>query len=212
MRIGATVLLAVIVAAMTAAPALAHVTVDPSTADKGATVKLVFTVPNEKSNASTVKVAVQFPVDHPIALLSVKPKAGWTVDVTTTPLKSSLQTEHGPVDAVVSEVVWQGGSIGPGQFDDFEVDANPLPSEAQVLVFPTTQTYSDGSTDEWSQQTFKDQATPEKPAPQLVISADKTKKAASTSNTQLLAGAALIVGIAALVIGGLAYVNVRRWR
>lgn len=205
-------LLTAVVATITAAPALAHVTVDPSAADKGETAKLVFTVPNEKADVDTVKVTIQFPTDNPIASLSVKPKAGWTVTVNTTPLKSPLQTVHGQVTQTVSQVVWQGGTIGPGEFDDFEVDAAPLPNQAEVMVFPTTQTYSDGSTDEWSQQTFKDQAAPAKPAPQLNINSDKTKKSSSSNNTQLLAGAAMIVAIAGLVIGGLAYINVRRWR
>jgi len=59
-----------------AAPALAHVTVNPSEAQQGGFEKLTFRIPNEMDNANTVKLDVQIPTDHPIPSVSVQPKTG----------------------------------------------------------------------------------------------------------------------------------------
>ncbi len=62
-----------------AAPAFAHVTVDPESVPKGTgDVVLSFRVPNEEDNANTIKVDMQLPTDHPIASVDVRPTPGWT--------------------------------------------------------------------------------------------------------------------------------------
>ena len=50
-----------------AAPASAHVTVNPREATKGSFAKLTFRVPNERPDSGTTKLEVSFPVDHPLA-------------------------------------------------------------------------------------------------------------------------------------------------
>ncbi|NUO98136.1 MAG: DUF1775 domain-containing protein, partial [Nonomuraea sp.] len=65
-----------------AMPALAHVTIQPGTAEQGGFTKVAFRVPNERDNASTTKIEVSFPADHPLAFVSVKPVPGWDVKVT----------------------------------------------------------------------------------------------------------------------------------
>src|SRR5207244_7767942 len=64
-----------------AGPAWAHITVDPSTAPKGAEVTLGFRVPNEEATASTVKVQIFFPSDHPILGVDPEQAPGWTDQV-----------------------------------------------------------------------------------------------------------------------------------
>ncbi|CAM5352713.1 Membrane protein OS=Streptomyces microflavus OX=1919 GN=Smic_40250 PE=4 SV=1 [Streptomyces microflavus] len=57
-----------------AGPAAAHVSVQPQgEAAKGGYATLNFKVPNERDQASTVKVEVNFPADHPLS--SVTPEA-----------------------------------------------------------------------------------------------------------------------------------------
>ena len=64
----ATVVLAVAgVVLAVAAPADAHVTVNPNTATPGGYTKVTFRVPNETDNADTTKLEVAFPADQPIA-------------------------------------------------------------------------------------------------------------------------------------------------
>lgn len=62
--------------ALIAGPASAHVTVNPNSATQGGYTKLTFRVPNEKDSASTTKLEVVIPTDHPIASISTKPVAG----------------------------------------------------------------------------------------------------------------------------------------
>lgn len=217
MRLGATVGLAIGVLVLWAGPALAHVTVDPSQAPKGSDTKLTFGVPNETAAANTVKFDVKFDENHPIASVSVKPSAGWTAQVIMKSLKAPLQTDNGQVTQAVSEIVWTGGTIAPGQFDEFEVSVGPLPSDVDLLLFPAVQTYSDGTEVSWIQQSFAGQPEPDHPAPELRLTAAATaaKKAntsSSSSNTKTLAIAAFLVGSAGLGIGSWAWWNVRRWR
>jgi len=214
-RLGATIAIAVGVLVLCGAPAFAHITVDPSQAAKGGEVKLTFRVPNENATASTVKFDVKFDENHPLATVDVKPKAGWTPQVITTPLKAPLQTDDGQVTEAVSEIIWTGGTIGPGQFDEFEVTAGPLPTSVDVLLFPAIQTYSDGTQVSWIQQTFEGQPEPDHPAPELKLfslTSSKKSSSSSTNNTKTLAIAAFVVGLAGVGIGGWAWINVRRWR
>ncbi|MFD0660404.1 DUF1775 domain-containing protein [Thermocatellispora tengchongensis] len=44
-----------------ALPALAHVTVNPGTAEQGGFTKVAFRVPNERDDASTTKLEVELP-------------------------------------------------------------------------------------------------------------------------------------------------------
>src|SRR3954469_4389073 len=191
-RLGAAAALAITVVVLAATPALAHVNVDPDSAPKGGFVKLTFRVPNEEDSADTVKVDLKFDDNHPIASVAVKPKAGWTVDVRKTTLKAPLQTADGQVTQAVSEITWSGGKIAPGQFDEFEVSVGPLPADADVLLFPTVQTYSDGSEVSWVQQAFEGQPEPDHPAPQVKLtsatgSSGKNKSSSTSSSTKTLA-------------------------
>src|SRR4051812_21377090 len=206
-RLAAAMAVGVAVLTLGAAPALAHIVVSPSEATKGSFTRLAFQVPNESETADTVKVDVQFSTDHPIASVSVQPKTGWTVDVKKTTLASPLETDDGEATEAVSEIVWSGGKIGPGEFDEFVVSAGPLPSDAEVLVFPTIQTYSDGTESKWIQQTFAGQPEPDSPAPQLALTSAKAaakKTSSSSSNTtKYVAVAGVILGAAGLAVGGL---------
>ena len=62
----------------------AHVTVDPPSVPRGTgDVVLTFRVPNEMAQASTVGLRVQFPTDHPIAVVSPEAQSNWTAQETT---------------------------------------------------------------------------------------------------------------------------------
>src|SRR5437868_11424106 len=133
----AAVIAAAAAVVITAGPAAAHVTVNPSEAEQGGTAKLSFRVPTESATANTVKVEVQFPTDTPIAVVDVQPKAGWTYTVTATKLATPIKSDSGDVSEVVSLITWTGGSIKPGEFDEFDVAVDPLPTNATSLVFKT---------------------------------------------------------------------------
>jgi uncharacterized protein YcnI len=165
------VLAALAALAALAVPASAHVSVNPNTATKGGFAKLAFRVPNERANAGTTKLLVSFPTDHPIASVSVRPKAGWTYKVTTSKLATPIQAHGEPVTEAVSQIEWTGGRIAPGEFDEFEVSAGPLPEAADTLVFKAVQTYSDGTVVRWIDVRTPGGPAPDHPAPVLTLTA-----------------------------------------
>jgi uncharacterized protein YcnI len=203
-----------------AAPAAAHVTVNPGTAQQGGFPKLTFRVPNEMDKATTTTVEVDFPQDTPIPSVSVKPLPGWTPTVTTAKLATPIKDDDGnDVTQAVSKIVWKADSpaaaVQPGQFQEFDVSAGPLP-KADQIVFKALQTYSDGTIVRWIEIPQAGQPEPEHPAPILKLtsgdSTDNADAAAAPSGGSSSGGAGVGLGIAALVLalaglalGALAY-------
>jgi uncharacterized protein YcnI len=172
-RAGAVTALAAAGVLAAAGAASAHVTVHPDSYAKGATDGVLsFRVPNEEDTASTTKVQVFLPTDHPVlgALVS-PPRDGWTAKVTNTKLKTPVKTDDGTITDAVSEITWTGGKIGPGQYEDFDVAFGQLPDNADQLVFKTLQTYSDGKTVRWIEEPQSGGDEPENPAPVLKLTA-----------------------------------------
>jgi uncharacterized protein YcnI len=166
-----------------AGPAFAHITVNPSSAPAGGAAELTFRVPNEESKAYTVKVDVQIPTDHPIAQLLVKPVTGWTATVKTITLKKPLVTDDGTFNQAVSEVIWAGGKILPGQFQDFSVSADPLPAGVSSMTFKAIQTYSNGDIVRWIDVSQPGQPAPAHPAPVLTLTTSTTPATTSASSS-----------------------------
>jgi uncharacterized protein YcnI len=203
--VGALVLVGVF-----AAPAFAHVTVSPDTALQGADQVLVFSVPNESDTASTTTVEVAFPEDHPIATASVLPVPGWTAKINMTKAATPIKTDSGTSTDQVANVTWTGGTIAPGQFQQFTVNVG-LPADGTSLAFKTVQTYSDGTIVRWVDLTTPGGAEPANPAPIVTL----TKTAETTTATTAPAAvaknvatssdvdSAKTIGIIGIVLGGL---------
>jgi uncharacterized protein YcnI len=189
--------LACVLLACAAASASAHVTVNPSSAEKGGFAKLSFRVPTESPTASTNRLEVTFPADHPVAFVSVKPHAGWTYMLTKTRLATPLQSDDGAVTEAVSKIVWTGGTIAPGQFDEFDVSVGPLPKDTDTMVFKAVQGYSDGSVVRWIDPTTPGGTEPAHPAPVLHLtdpaSASPSPAASASPSASPSTGAAVVV-------------------
>jgi uncharacterized protein len=202
---------AAMVVLLSASIAQAHVTVQPDQADTEAFVVESVRVPNEQDDASTNKVAVQFPPGF--AEVSFAPVPGWRVSVKKTKLDKPITTDEGEeLTEQVSEVTWSGGKINPGEFQDFPVSLQ-MPAKAQTLTFKATQTYDNGDVVRWIGP-----PDAEEPAPQVKVVAASDEAAAtpaesSNSNddsSDTLAIIALIVGGLGLVAGIAALVTRRR--
>src|SRR4051812_27024953 len=98
-----------------AAPASAHVTVDPAEATEGSFTKLAFRVPTERDDASTTKVEVAFP-EQPISFVSVRPHAGWTVEVErgAPPAPTTTSADGDEAAGPVSTITWTADSDADG--------------------------------------------------------------------------------------------------
>ncbi|MFJ1580535.1 YcnI family protein [Streptomyces sp. NPDC088182] len=157
-----------------AGPAAAHVSVQPQgEAAKGGYATINFKVPNERDDASTTKVEVNFPDDHPLASVLPQPVPGWKIDVARTKLAKPLEMHGNTISEAVSKVTWtaDGSKIGPGQFQQFPLSVGQLPEDADQLVFKAIQTYDNKEIVRWIEEPKEDGTEPLSPAPVLKLTA-----------------------------------------
>ncbi|GHI06500.1 hypothetical protein AQI88_19320 [Streptomyces cellostaticus] len=212
------------------APAFAHISVQPEgTAAKGGYAVVDFKVPNERDDASTTKLEVNFPADHPLASVMPEPLAGWSVKVTKSKLDKPLTMHGEKIDEAVTKVTWtaDGKGIEPGYFEKFPLSVGALPEDTDQLVFKAVQTYSNKEVVRWIEVAQDGKAEPENPAPVLELSAatgdhhggstaedasektdGKTEKTAAAEGSQSDSDTtARVLGVVGIVIGvaGVAY-------
>ncbi|GAA2750648.1 YcnI family protein [Kitasatospora cinereorecta] len=172
-RLTAAALLAGSVVLATAVPAFAHVTVQPGTAAQGDYTAVSFRVPDESDTASTTKLEVNLPADHPVASVATRPLPGWTATTEKTKLAAPIKTDDGDeITEAVTKITWTadaGTKIAPGQFQDFTVALGPLPTDTDKLVFKALQTYDDGNVVRWIEDSKEGQPEPQHPAPALTL-------------------------------------------
>ncbi|WP_406495815.1 YcnI family protein [Streptomyces sp. NBC_00846] len=205
-----------------AGTASAHVSVQPQgEAAKGGYATVNFKVPNERDNASTTKVEVNFPTDHPLA--SVMPQAvpGWDIQVTRSKLAKPLDMHGQKINEAVSKVTWTATGdkndrgIRPGDFQQFPLSIGQLPEDTDQLVFKAIQTYDNKEVVRWIEEQKDGAEEPESPAPVLKLTAatagDKSgaDATAQTADKQTTAAAAAsssdttarVLGVVGIVIG-----------
>ncbi|MFE6834320.1 YcnI family protein [Streptomyces sp. NPDC057705] len=154
--------------------ASAHVGVQPvGEAAKGGYATLNFKVPNERDNASTTQLEVNFPVDQPLTSVMPQDIPGWTSSVEKTKLDKPLTVHGKQVNEVVTKVTWTGGKIEPGKFQQFPVSVGKLPESADQMVFKSIQTYDNGEVVRWIEEAKEGAAEPQSPAPVLKLAAAK---------------------------------------
>jgi uncharacterized protein YcnI len=195
-----------------AGSALAHITVSPDSVPAGSTTVLTFHVPNEEAKADTVQVDVQIPIDHPIAQLLVQPVPGWTFTVKNVTLAKPIVTDDGSFSQAVSEVIWSGGRIAPGQFQSFTISADPMPTGESQVAFKAIQTYSNGDVVRWIDLQQPGKPEPDHPAPVVTLTTATATAAAPVSTGHTSAGPASsgtdslsrALGVAGLIVGLLA--------
>ena len=129
----------ILIAALAASPAAAHVYLEGKQATVGASYKAVFAVPHGCSGSPTVKIRVQIPE----GVISVKPmpKAGWNVDVVEGPYASAYDYHGNKLTSGVKEVVWSGGKLPEQNYDEFVVSSflTDTLKPNTTLYFPVVQ-------------------------------------------------------------------------
>jgi len=132
----------------TAAPALADVTVNPSSAPQGSGANLTFRVTNTEKSAIT-RVKLLLPADTPIAEVYPLSVDDWAPLITNRTLSTPLATIHGETETTqtASAITWiamPGRSLAPGKAADLSVAVGPLPTLSQ-MQFTIQATYADGT-------------------------------------------------------------------
>jgi periplasmic copper chaperone A len=195
------------VLALAAAPAFAHVTVNPSSTAGGGYSQLTFRAPNEEATARFTKLTIHLPADHPVGYVGTRAIDGWTVTTTKAKLPKPLTTDDGTVTEYTDTVTWTatGSGIPPEQYQNFDVSLGALP-DGGTMTFAADQYYSDGSVVKWDQTAASGAPEPEHPAPVLTLTAAQGDDGGEGSTATMTTtsgdsnGTALGLSIAALVI------------
>ncbi len=194
-----------------AAVAQAHVELAPERAPAGAKVAFTVTVPNERTTADTIKVALRLPAGF--TEVTATDAAGWT---------SSVRS-----DGQFTVVTWTGGpsagKITGENVADFAFVARTPNEPGTAVAIPATQTYTSGEVDRWIGS-----ESSELPAPRVTIGEPAPGTATATTpattggeTTSTAAGSdgggsgLLIAGVIAaglVSLGALAAVRMRRAR
>ncbi len=145
-------LLVALGALLAPAMAQAHVSLHPNTIPAGAFVTLNLRVPGEVANAHVTKVDTLFPPGF--TDVNVQNVPGWAISTVIQNVNPPIQTDSGPVNQEISQVVWTWtgplGRVGNNQFIQFPLDiAMPSNGVGQSLAFKTLESYSDGSVAHW---------------------------------------------------------------
>jgi uncharacterized protein len=224
--------LAVLAAAVIApASAQAHVTLQPNSAAAGTYTRLNVRVPNERDDASTQKIELQFP--EGFASASYEPVPGWTVKVAKKTLATPIKTDDGEITEGVDTITWTAeddeDAIPPGAFRDFGLSVR-IPGEAgDALTFKALQTYTGGEVVRWIGAEDSDNPAPTvsvteaaegahggaaaSPTPEATTETARTSATTSESDSgNGLAIVALIVGALGLVAGVAGLLAARRAR
>ncbi|MGW8883363.1 YcnI family copper-binding membrane protein [Streptomyces sp. NPDC055749] len=157
-----------------AGPAAAHVSVQPQgEAAKGGYATINFKVPNERDDASTVKLEVNFPTEHPLSSVSPQAVPGWKIKVDKSKLDKPLDVHGKKITEAVTKVTWtsDGSKIDPGYFQQFPLSVGQLPEDADQLVFKALQTYDNKEVVRWIEEPTEGGEEPESPAPVLKLTA-----------------------------------------
>jgi uncharacterized protein YcnI len=137
---------------------------------------------------------------------------GWTAKLVTRKLAKPVKLGDDTADSEVGEVIWTGGTIGPGQYLEFPLSVAIPDTPNATLTFKTIQTYSNGEVAKWIGAPDADE-----PAPQVLVAAANAAvqdvpagisavSDSGSSNTR--ANVALGLGIAGLAVGLVALVLV----
>ena len=204
----ATLTAAAAILLLAAPAASAHVTVSSTDATQGGFAVLTFRVPTESDTASTTKVAVALPADHPLAFVSVQPHPGWSFTVKQTTLPKPVEVFGDKVSKVISQIVWTADSrataVHPGEFEQFNLSVGPLP-ETDSLSFPTLQTYSNGKVVRWVEQAAPgSNSEPDHPAPTLAIGASTDTAQSDDGDDGGDSNSGTILGIVGIALGATA--------
>lgn len=196
-----TIALVVLAATLVVASAAsAHVTLQPTQVAPGDFTRLDVRVPNERDNAGTTKVEVQFPPGF--AFVSTEPVPGWTAVVKRRKAAKPIETEGEKLTDEVATVTWTGngktGIVKPGEFQDFGLSVGMPDAPGETLTFKALQTYAGGEVVRWIGPPDSDD-----PAPQVVLTSIATTAEPSQAATESDEGAPVWLAVVALALGAL---------
>lgn len=224
-RASAVVLAGLALGVVSAAPAMAHVTVSADQPHAGSYAVLTFSVPHGCEGSSTTKVSIQVP--EGINAVTPTRNGLWEVDKQMADLDTPIEDSHGnQITERVAEVVYTTDDPLPdGYRDAFELSLQlPVEAAGTTVAFPTVQTCEQGEA-AWVQVPAdgQDPDELELPAPTIEVDAAVDEDAdpradepvddvgGGTDDLDLLPWviSSLVVGVLGLAVGGAAWLRGR---
>ncbi len=149
------------VVALAAGPAFAHVEIErDGDVSSAGVVEATLTVPNEETNAGTVKVTLVFPDTPALTTAQPLPLDGWSFNV----------EKNAAGD--VTQVVWTGGPLTGEDKVELPLTLGAIPDGTATVDFKAVQTYDNGDEVRWIEPTPPGGEEPEHPAPVLYVTGE----------------------------------------
>jgi uncharacterized protein YcnI len=159
------------VVALVAGPAFAHVEIQRNgQVSSEGVVQATLSVPNEETNAGTVKVTLVFPKTPGLSTAQPLPIDGWSFNVEKNPAGD------------VTQVVWTGGPLTGDAKVELPLTIGTIPSGTDTVDFKALQTYDNGDEVRWIEPTPPGGEEPEHPAPVLYVTGEAPHDAAATDD------------------------------
>jgi uncharacterized protein YcnI len=133
--------------AISAAPAAAHVTLDPAQAPANATIRAALRVPHGCEGAATTRIAVRLP--EGVTAARPMPKAGWTL-VLTPREEAAAPAGHGAARDLAG-IAWEGGSLPDAHYEEFVLRFRTPDQPGATLWFAVQQDCEGGRSTGWVQ-------------------------------------------------------------
>ena len=156
---------ALVAAACFSAPAVAHVTFERAEATVGAPYRGVLRVPHGCNGQATHAIRVSLPEE--IVSAKPMPKAGWSVSTTSAPYAKAVDNHGRTETGGVREIVWSGGKLEDGHYDEFTFVARISPHATAGLIHARVMQECDGAKIGWVEIPATGAARPANPAPAI---------------------------------------------
>ena len=155
--------------ALLASTAYAHITLDQPAAPAGSSYRATFKVGHGCDGAATTALVVTLP--EGLRGAKPMPKPGWTLTTTRRALKTPYESHGKPVTDELAEVRWTAATpadaLPDAWYDEFVVRAS-LPAEPGELWFTVRQTCTQGEW-LWAEKPSAENPRPRAPAVRLKV-------------------------------------------
>lgn len=160
---------ALLLTALFASAAHAHITLDQAAAPAGSSYRAAFKVGHGCDGAATTAITVTLP--DGLRGAKPMPKPGWTLTTTRRPLKTPYESHGKAITDELAEVRWTANTpadaLPDAFYDEFVVRAS-LPTEPGELFFAVRQTCTEGEW-HWAEKPSAANPKPRAPAVKLLV-------------------------------------------
>lgn len=152
-----------------AAPAAAHVVIQPPEVAANSYARLAFRVGHGCGAAATTAIEVTLP--EGVTMARPMPKPGWEIAIETRALPRPVSGGHGLVREAPSSIAWRGGPLPDAHYDEFVMMIRAPDQPGTTLIFPVVQRCEGSAQHAWVEVAEPGQPRPRSPAPTLRLGA-----------------------------------------